>query len=514
MSRDDPRKGTHGAEVGAPPWILGHRGTPREAPENTLIGLRRALELGLDGFEYDLRACLSGEAVLMHDETLARTTSHGGLLAETALPQLFGVDAGGWFGKRFVGEPVPLFDEALEVGLAHPGPPPLHMIELKESSLVPEVLERLGDVFPVPEVRVASFLPEVVLEAQAAGLPSMLLADHERDDDRRLCRREGIVAYGVGPGGWAAHGAQAREAWKGVERWSWSLDDPRDILQACREPLVGFNTNQPERAMAIRALVRWAPEYEGDFPLVVPELIVEPESIGYGSDERAHSDSQGEWFGEWSNSVSVLNPFPWPASVRCSMFFPSGAFQLSGIPRVVELEPGEVRDLPFELKGGARSPGPDPLFAALYKNLPGEGPEEGLPAGGLLLDAPLVRRRCALADPMARRLTLLAERPGQTPASVTLQRTGAHVRFVIERAGDVQDAHLAVRWGDQVHRAGQHLTLPLPPGFDALSEGMPFTVAIEGRRFGKTAYLRWSGGWPVGLGVGAPGRLLPLKITR
>ncbi|MEQ1892363.1 MAG: glycerophosphodiester phosphodiesterase, partial [Planctomycetota bacterium] len=70
MSKVAPTPGEHGELVPGPPWILGHRGAPREAPENTLSALRRALELGLDGVEYDVHACLSGEPILIHDETL------------------------------------------------------------------------------------------------------------------------------------------------------------------------------------------------------------------------------------------------------------------------------------------------------------------------------------------------------------------------------------------------------------------------------------------------------------
>ena len=81
-------EGGAGLAAPPPPWILGHRGVPLEAPENTLAGMRRAMELGLDGFEYDLRACASGEAVLMHDETLARTTNSQALLANAALHPL------------------------------------------------------------------------------------------------------------------------------------------------------------------------------------------------------------------------------------------------------------------------------------------------------------------------------------------------------------------------------------------------------------------------------------------
>ena len=114
-SRVDPlprvRAGTD-SEAGLP-WILGHRGAPREAPENTLASLGRALDLGLDGVEYDLQRCASAEAVLMHDETLDRTTDLHGPVEDATLPEISGADAGSWFHRDFAGEPVPLLQEAL-----------------------------------------------------------------------------------------------------------------------------------------------------------------------------------------------------------------------------------------------------------------------------------------------------------------------------------------------------------------------------------------------------------------
>ena len=92
--------GERGEDVPGPPWILGHRGSPREAPENTLVSLRRALELGLDGVEYDVHGTRDGEPVLIHDETLDRTTDGRGPVAELGMPELAGLDAGGWFGAR------------------------------------------------------------------------------------------------------------------------------------------------------------------------------------------------------------------------------------------------------------------------------------------------------------------------------------------------------------------------------------------------------------------------------
>ena len=188
-----------GAHLTGPPLLLGHRGAPREAPENTLAALRRALEAGLDGVEYDVRACGSGDLVLFHDARLERTTDHRGALSELDLRDLFSVDAGGWFSKRFAGEPVPLLDEALGVTAeARASEPPFHMIELKEAGLIPRLTELLAERRPPIPCRVASFRRDVVLDARDAGLSTMLLGISANEDDRRFVRDECLNAGGSG----------------------------------------------------------------------------------------------------------------------------------------------------------------------------------------------------------------------------------------------------------------------------------------------------------------------------
>src|SRR5688572_20166196 len=109
------RPGPHGELAAGPPWIFGLRGSPREAPENTLASLRRAVEMGLAGVAYDVRACASGELVLLADPTLDRTTDATGPLASRDVRELSGIDAGAWFGPRFAGAPLAWLDEALEL---------------------------------------------------------------------------------------------------------------------------------------------------------------------------------------------------------------------------------------------------------------------------------------------------------------------------------------------------------------------------------------------------------------
>ncbi len=493
-----------GADIPGPPWILGHRGVPLEAPENTLSGLRLALDGGLDGIEYDLRACGSGEAVLMHDATLHRTTDSRARLRDLTLPELFGIDAGSWFGRRFRGESVPLLDEALEL-LTPRGRLPMHMIEIKEAGLVQEVHERLQSADPALDYRIASFLREVVLEARDLGMPTMLLAEEAHEADRRFVRDERITAHGLGPGGWDNEAGRAD--WGSTERWGWSIDRPEHLLAACREPYFAFNTNQPYRALAVRALTRLAPEDRGAYPLSVPTLPIEPSQLSAAERER------GEWFGEWQPAVWIRNPFPFAVEVRATVVFPSGAFELQDLPRILELEPGEERSVAFRLRGGARGPGRDPLFAALFRWKAGLGRDEIVPGGQLLLDAPLERVRTAVADGLARRLWMLREHPAFPAASLNLRRQGRELIVQLEDVRGLVDPHVVVKLAGETVRGGRGVRLRLPAEFDRRSEGTPFTCGIEARRDDQPVLLRWAGGLPSGVGQGVPGRLLPLSTA-
>jgi len=98
--------------------LIGHRGASEEAPENTIASFGRALELGADGFEFDVQLTSDGHAVVMHDAMLERTTNGTGPVFESTLEEVRSFDAGGWFGADFVGARVPLLDEVLALPAA------------------------------------------------------------------------------------------------------------------------------------------------------------------------------------------------------------------------------------------------------------------------------------------------------------------------------------------------------------------------------------------------------------
>ena len=94
--------------------IIAHRGYSARAPENTLAAIEAAIAAGTDAVEFDLHVTADGVPVLFHDELLARTSNGRGPLRALRLAELRKLDAGTWFERRFAGEPIPTFADALD----------------------------------------------------------------------------------------------------------------------------------------------------------------------------------------------------------------------------------------------------------------------------------------------------------------------------------------------------------------------------------------------------------------
>ena len=94
---------------------IGHRGTTIFAPENTLPAFEKAIELGFEYVEIDVRYTRDGVPVLLHDAELDRTTNGTGWVGELTLDEIKQFDAGSWFSDDFAGTRVPTLEEALKI---------------------------------------------------------------------------------------------------------------------------------------------------------------------------------------------------------------------------------------------------------------------------------------------------------------------------------------------------------------------------------------------------------------
>ena len=95
------------------PWVVAHRGYRGSFPENTLVAFEAAIRANTDMIELDVSLTRDRIPVVIHDNTLDRTTNGSGPVSEHTLTELKNLDAGCWFSTKFRGEAIPTLEELL-----------------------------------------------------------------------------------------------------------------------------------------------------------------------------------------------------------------------------------------------------------------------------------------------------------------------------------------------------------------------------------------------------------------
>ncbi|KZE38506.1 hypothetical protein AV656_06265 [Bhargavaea cecembensis] len=118
--------------------IFAHRGASGSRPENTMAAFRKAAELPIDGVEFDIHLSSDGVPVVIHDETVDRTTDGSGYVKDLTLNELKRLSAGCRFADEYSDERIPTLREVLELFRDKP-----HRLNIELKS----------DVFPYPGMR-------------------------------------------------------------------------------------------------------------------------------------------------------------------------------------------------------------------------------------------------------------------------------------------------------------------------------------------------------------------------
>ncbi len=142
------------------PLVFGHRGASASAPENTLPAFQAAIEQGADGVELDVQLSADGVPVVIHDDTVDRTTDGHGRVTGLSLAELRALDAGRFRGNAFAGTRIPTLDEVFELARGHL----LVNVELKiddtrDAGLEKRVVETIARHAMRDQVIVSSFNP-------------------------------------------------------------------------------------------------------------------------------------------------------------------------------------------------------------------------------------------------------------------------------------------------------------------------------------------------------------------
>lgn len=94
--------------------VIAHRGASSYAPENTFAAFDLAIQMGVTHIELDVHATQDGHVVVIHDDTVDRTTNGTGPVTSHTLAALKALDAGSWFAAKFSGERIPTLGEVFQ----------------------------------------------------------------------------------------------------------------------------------------------------------------------------------------------------------------------------------------------------------------------------------------------------------------------------------------------------------------------------------------------------------------
>ena len=222
---------------------IAHRGASAYAPENTVAAFDEAIRLGAVAVEFDVRLTADGIPVVLHDETVDRTTNGHGRVNELTRLELIRMDAGSWKNPRFAGTRIPTLTEALAAidDMAVP------ILELKQA-ISPEILAEALSEFGVLDRAIILSFDAATLLAQRRVMPHLrigLLSERWARNLPELCTRlkADILAMDTGIVSLERVG-QARHA--ELDVWAYTVNDAGTIAGCAAMGVRGIITDYPD----------------------------------------------------------------------------------------------------------------------------------------------------------------------------------------------------------------------------------------------------------------------------
>lgn len=240
-------------KYGKPVLVMAHRGISTHYPENTIVSFQKALDLGVEIVEFDVRRSATGELVVIHDPALERTTNGKGPVSDKTFDELRSLDAGSWKHARFAGERIPTLRETYEclgaqkdliLNVEIKDCEPLTARESAALAKEMNLFERC--VFTCFDAEVLLLLKGPEIGAVTQGFPSHMMRhfpDHLFDTQNKFMDYVGVPATGA-----------SRELFdwyesRGIQHGVWCIDDGPRALEAARLGTCIITSNDPAVVM-------------------------------------------------------------------------------------------------------------------------------------------------------------------------------------------------------------------------------------------------------------------------
>ncbi|MCD6519264.1 MAG: hypothetical protein J7M05_05005 [Anaerolineae bacterium] len=160
--------------------IIAHRGFSERYPENTVLALEKAVELGVDAVEFDVKSTADGVLCLLHDVTVDRTTDGRGVLAEMRWSEVSSLDAGRWKAPHFSGVRIPTLAEVLEV---IPSGVEMNIHAWPEGRVTRGIIAQLKEKGKVDQAYIATSAEQIALVRELCPELRVCNMTHQREGD-------------------------------------------------------------------------------------------------------------------------------------------------------------------------------------------------------------------------------------------------------------------------------------------------------------------------------------------
>lgn len=236
--------------------VFAHRGASEKAPENTLAAFEMAAQMGADGIELDVHLSKDGRLMVLHDDTVDRTSNGTGTVHDMSFDELRTLDAS--MGKQgFSGAQIPTLDEVYELITK------TNMsvnVELKENSyengfiVIPKVLALTEQYGLTDKVFYSSFNHYMLRELKQAApsVQTAVLYDAAMVDVWEYTQK--VPANAIHPYFRVLQDAQLVPQChaRGIQVRPWTVDSEEDLQQMFASGVDAVITNRPNFALQLR----------------------------------------------------------------------------------------------------------------------------------------------------------------------------------------------------------------------------------------------------------------------
>ena len=232
--------------------VIAHRGGSYLAPENTAAAWKKAVALKADFFELDILLSSDDSLMIMHDDTVNRTTNGSGTVSAMTYAQLRALDAGSKFNTSFAGEKIPTFSEALYIAKTDPNNIGI-VAEIKSTNAtaVAKVVKMIQDYGMQTRVVVSSFNLSQLSQVKTLD-PTMKVQLFGTITNYNIDQVANIGGEWVGSGGTTTQAIIDYAHSKNVLYNAWTINSANAMFPLIKTTIVdGITTDAPDVLIAL-----------------------------------------------------------------------------------------------------------------------------------------------------------------------------------------------------------------------------------------------------------------------